>query len=292
MVISSSRISTFARCPRYWWHKYVDKRVPVIDGGDDALLFGRAMHLGLASWYMGHDLDACVAAAHAEFPACYTRSRHTAEAMLYGYVKQFGEKDRGRWTVLAVEHPFEFDAGGGARIKGSIDLVVRTESGSTLIVEHKTVKTASLAVTSEVWERRARDLQWQVYVLAWQQQGNRCDGVVYNLLRRPQLRNRMNETAPQLQARIREAVTGGDSANYFARMLVPFGDQQLTAARGDIIDWYRAIAMHRDAGFAPRNLEACTKFGRICEYHATCHDGVAITDDEHYKPAPRLEVLP
>jgi hypothetical protein len=270
----------------------VDKRVPALDGGDDDLLFGRAMHLALASWYNGCSFSECVDAAFAELPACYTRSRHTAEAMLHGYLHRFGEKDRERWTVLAVEHPFEFDAGGGARIKGSIDLVVRTESGSTLIVEHKTVKTASLADGSEVWERRARDLQWQVYVLAWQHHGHRCDGVVYNLLRRPQMRARKNESAQQLQSRIREAVTGDGAEGYFARMLVPFGEKQLTDARLDIIDWYTSMKVFRDAGLAPRNLEACTKFGRVCEYHATCHGGVPITDDEHYKPAPRLEVLP
>jgi hypothetical protein len=287
-AISASRIASFARCPRYWHHKYIDRRVPrEVDETD--VIFGKAVHVGLATWYGGSSPAECVRTALAEIPISFARKRNTVEAILRGYFTRYAEKD-GTWTVLGVEVPFRLEVAGGVPVTGAIDLVVRTPSGKTLIVEHKTVRTASLVPSSDIWERRARDLQWQIYVLAWQGMGNSIDGVVYNLVRQPLLRTRRAETAAQLTERIVESVTSPDGLQrHYGRMVVPFGETQLREAAADIQGWHTMMKQTQAAGVSPRNTEACAKFGRPCEYASTCHGDTAITDDEMYMNKERGE---
>lgn len=145
----------------------------------------------------------------------------TVSALMEGYAKRWGAEDRKRkW--LGVEKAFDV-LWEGWRLRGKRDGVYRAADGSLWVKEIKTrshlAESMTLALTF--------DLQSMLYVLATEaEMGERVSGVLYDVVRKPQLRVSKGESVEMYRDRVLEDVRKRPD-HYFMRWPIAYGRAQL-----------------------------------------------------------------
>lgn len=238
-----------------------------------------------------------------------------AEAMIAGYDARWSADE---YEVLAVEVEFRApltnpETGAASRTfqrGGKMDLIVRECAGQrrTLVGEHKT-SGEDIGPGSPYWRKLAMDGQMSGYLIGAKALGFECEGVLYDVLRKPGLKplkktaeiklkkdgtpyanqRLADETPEEYRARCIEAIAA-DPAGYYLRGDVVRMEAEAAEALWD--DWQAAAIMREAAraGRHPRNPDACMKWGRPCTFWDVC-TGTASLDDptrfvrsEHVSP--------
>lgn len=238
-----------------------------------------------------------------------------AAAMLTGYDCRWSGDE---YDVLAVEVEFRAplvnpETGASSRTfqrGGKIDAVVRERGGQqrTLVCEHKTAG-EDVGPGSNYWRRLGMDGQLSGYLVGAKALGFSCEGVLYDVLRKPpvrpgkkaaELRLRKDgqpyagqrvadETPEEYRARCMEVIAQ-DPNGYYMRGDVVRLESEAEEALFD--DWQTAAILREAdrAGRAPRNPDACMKWGSPCQFWDIC-TGTASLDDatrfrrsEHVSP--------
>ena len=112
------------------------------------------------------------------------------------------------WT-LAIPHSRTF------RHVGIIDGLAVLKDGRTAVVEHKTTG-EDISPSADYWTRLRFNGQLFLYVLAARANGWDVDTVVYDVIRKPAIRQKANETAEQYGERLADDCAGRPDF-YFAR---------------------------------------------------------------------------
>jgi len=285
VTLTHSAIAMFRQCPRRYQSRYVNKIVPM-DWADSApLRFGTAFHEWLEAWYRGTPPTA-VELTDGD-------SARMAGACA-GYAAQYPSEV---WRTVYVEQQFEQDVinpGTGAKsplfsLKGKVDLVVELE-GEPWIVEHKT----STATTGGDLERVAIDAQVLTYAdCIGRELDTPVAGVIYNVVKRCQLRLKQNETPQQFRDRVIEWYKGD---GVFIRERARIDPRMIEQNRRNI--WMTVQQMHlcRRADYYPQNAGvttgACAKWGRECEYAGLCRSlnaPHALANYKHQEPHGELD---
>lgn len=123
-----------------------------------------------------------------------------------------------------VPYPSTIHSEKAVPLRGKRDGVVR-EAGKLWLWENKTKGTWNEMLLAQVVER---DLQNNFYLKALMDtssNGERVEGVIYNLIRRPQLRRKAKETMPEFISRCEEDIVNRPEF-YFARLQVSISDAQ------------------------------------------------------------------
>lgn len=119
------------------------------------------------------------------------------------------------------------------------------------------------------------DLQVNLYFLAiFLKFGEWPNGVVYNLIRKPQLRQGKNETLVEYCKRCRADIFDRPEF-YFSRIhvsvtkeeIIQWRDEQLIPMLQDLVLWYEDITPHY------RNVKSCTSGFYPCEFLPICGQG-------------------
>lgn len=213
LTLTHSALSMFRQCPRRYQHRYVDKIVPEHWADSAPLRFGTAFHNWLEAWYKGepappHELDG--------------DETLILQAACLAYAERYPTET---WKVVAVEYQFEQDVlnpstGSKSTIfkqMGKTDLVVE-DDGELWTVEHKT----STATGIGDLERVGIDAQALTYAdCIGREVGHSVAGVIYNVIKRCQLKRHIGETEEEYQAREaarRERKPDEEEAKYQARL--------------------------------------------------------------------------
>ena len=91
-----------------------------------------------------------------------------------------------------------------------------------------------------------------------------------------------DETPDEYRARIREHIAANPDA-YYQRGEVVRLESEMHAY--DLETWQQAVQM-RDAqrlGIAPRNPEACSRFGSVCSFFDVCSGAASLEDESRFK---------
>lgn len=245
MILSSSEISCYQQCPRKYRHRYVDRRVPLIQA--EELMRGKRAHKALTEWQSGREID--------------VREMPPAErAMMRGYISVYAR------TLLAVNVPFRVEVAPGLFIVGEFDAAIYDDQGNVRdIIEHKTTS-SDISPGGQYWKRVVLvDPQVSVYSLAFP-----CATVLYDVLRKPALRQKQGETESQYEERCLAAIAE-EPEKYFARFTVVRLEEDAKATVEDI----RRVAYQLEPGadLFERNPRACFDYGRECEYFGVCFEG-------------------
>lgn len=147
---------------------------------------------------------------------------------------------------------------------------------STWVLEHKTTS-QPIGAGENFWARLQLGQQPSIYVDAAIRLGYQVEGVLYDVLRKPDVRVRKDETPEAYGARTLEAIVA-DPDMYFRRGKVVRLSTERARALIDIKATTRAIREQRRDVRWPRNPDACERFGRWCEYFDVC-TGTASLDD-------------
>jgi len=301
-LLTSSRLRCFRTCPRLHQLTYVERFRTIAE--PEYFRVGTLVHAGLEAWWSAEAaglprLEAALAVVAGLAFDEFEQAR--VEEMLRGYEAAWGES-AADYEVLAVERTFKtrlWNPNTGAdsrtwRLAGKIDAIVRRRAdGRVIVVEHKTTGEDIRDEAAHYWSTLALDHQCSAYIIGAESLGWTADEVLYDVLRKPgqqQLKatpeasrkftkdgrlysgqREADETPDEYRARVREAIEG-DLPRYFARQSVP---RMASQVRDFLLDaWHQGRAMRemeRD-GFAPRNPDACHRFG-TCVMWGVCSTG-------------------
>lgn len=232
-----------------------------------------------------------------------------ARGLLIGYDARW--KDAG-WETLSTEEVFHLpivnpETGAKSRTftqAGKFDGIVR-RAGSTMLLEHKTTADDITDPGAPYWRRLTIDSQVSAYVLAKWQQGEKLDGTLYDVIRKPGIRpkaisnvdlqrvllmrtycgfavpeeiqNRLALTTkgdarecPELYAMrlARDCIDNPDK--YFQRRPIPRLDSDITEYAGELWEVGQAILSARNRNAHYRNSGACMEYNTPCRFLGIC----------------------
>lgn len=291
-ILTNSRLRTYRECSKKHDLMYRQMFRPVLEG--EALRFGTLMHKGLEAWWSGGDPFAAMSGESDPFEAV------KAEELMRGYMKRYAHlKDE--YEVLAVEAKFDAPLINPAtmlpsrtwRLGGKQDVVLRSlATGRTAVVEHKT--TSENLDDGDYFARLQIDHQISIYVIGAESLGFEVDDTLYDVIKKPGIRpgkatpmearkytkdgrlyaaqRETDETPEQFRERLREDIEI-DPEKYYQQRLIARMNSQLEDFLFDAWQTGQEIRAGQLAGRAPRNPEACLRFGR-CPFWDVCVNGM------------------
>jgi hypothetical protein len=322
-LLTNSRAKTARACPRKHHIEYELGYRPVVEA--EELTFGTLIHNALAAWWALAKpgvlklarLNAALEFVEQSKVDPFISAR--ARVMLIGYHARWADEP---YEIVAVEEQFDGplinpDTGHVSklwRIGGKLDGLIRhTETGEVWLTEHKS-SAEDLSPGGIYWRRLRMDSQVSIYFDGAKLLGHDVTGCIYDVLAKPTQRplkatpvesrkfkangelyanqRAEDETPDAYGDRLVEAITA-EPAKYFARIEVPRLDSELNDARRDL--WQLAQRLREDERLerAPRNVDACLMYGRVCPFFDVC-SGVASLGDgrlfrRSYNVHPELE---
>lgn len=230
----------------------------------------------------------------------------TAKGLIFGYDRKWAESG---WVCEAVEKPFELpivnpDSERSSRTftqAGKMDKLA-SYSGKRFLVEHKTTSDDLSDPNGSYFRRLDIDHQVSQYMLAAWQEGDKLEGTLYDVVRKPGIRPRKitKEEIRELNATglyhgfavsegVYEAGHQEDAAlyqrrlsretieqpeRYFARKTLYRIDAQILDFARELWDTADEIRLARLNNRHYKNPAACVAYGTPCEYLPLCsgHD--------------------
>lgn len=307
-LLTASRLKVARRCQREHHYEYGKGYRALTE--DANLRFGSLFHAGLEAWWTSTDpatrLDDALDAMAGESDPF---ERVKAETLMAGYDARWGAE---RLEVLAVEKKFEAPlvnpltraASRTWALGGKIDAVVRElDTGRVLVVEHKTTS-EDVRPGSDYWRRLKIDGQVSIYFAGARELGFDVEACLYDVISKPGMRplkatpvesrkytkdgrlyaaqRDRDETPEEYRARLLEDVAG-DPTGYFARGDVVRLEQELSEAAWDAWALGRQLREADLAGRYPRNPDACSRFGRTCQFFGVCTGEDSLDNAERFR---------
>lgn len=310
-LLTESRQKTQRRCQREEQLRYQLGYVPC--SSSDALRFGALFHFGLEAWWLATvDRLAAGLAAFAEHASEGLDQFELvrAEELLRGYDARWGDES---YETIAVEAEFRTplvnpESNGLSKTferAGKIDVIAYDPTRRKVIVEHKT-SGEDISSGSSYWARLRMDGQVSGYFRGAESLGHAVEECLYDVIGKVGLKpykatplesrkylksdptklhanqRERDETPEEYRARVREHIATHPD-DYYQRAPVVRLESEMRAY--DLETWQQAVQM-RDAqrlGIAPRNPDACTRFGSVCGYFDVCSGAAALDDESRFK---------
>jgi len=190
--------------------------------------------------------------------------------MLIGYAAKYLKKDLENWKVKCLEDKFSFKLGRGWVARGKKDMVVETRGKwkRLILVEHKTAGQLDANYIAKL----PLDNQIQHYALAEKKRtGQAPDEVLYNIVKKSQLRQRQNETFEEYLNRIETEYLNNPSAYYY-REILTISDKMLARYEEELERFTLELDRAIKENYFYMNTSQCTAMG-VCPYMPLCIDG-------------------
>lgn len=291
-LLTASRLTCARACQRLHHIKYdLGYRAAITAL---VLRFGTLVHKGLEAWWRAamaglpqeQWLDAALAAMQGESDL-YDLAR--AQVLLAGYHLRWKDEP---YDVLAVEVRFELELRNPTtghpsrtwRLAGKIDVIVRDRrTGLVHNIEHKT-SSEDISPGSEYFRRLRLDGQVSIYFEGGRSLGHEIASCIYDVLGKPRhkplevnTRRSAPETPDEFRQRIGEAVAE-EPAKYFQRCDVVRLEAEMEDALHDVWQLGQQIRESELAQRYPRNPDACSRYGRTCEFFGVCTGEASLED--------------
>lgn len=285
--LTASRMASLLTCPRKHYYAYELGLKKVV--ASDALRFGTAWHGAMeARWRGAASFAEALAASAGEAQELDELQLSTLAGLLAGYYATHGEHDslvKELNPEVEFRHPLKgsrtFDAA------GKIDGLGVLHDGRLALVEHKTTS-SDVGAGSEYWSRLRFNQQVYQYVVAARALGWDVAVVLYDVTRKPMIRQKKDETAEQFGLRLADDARTRPEF-YYARREVLILDGDVEEFLVQRLALGRAILDHRgDERLVSKRAQAwprnCSDMVcRWCEYEPFCLQNVTV--DEANPPA-------
>ncbi len=280
-LLTATRMTAFLACPRkhFYAHELHMRRAEP----GDALRIGTAIHKALELRALGADSDEAYkgAISTGEFTEA---DAATLYGLIGGYFRAYADAND---AIKAMHPEIEFNLPiPGSRTfsaAGKIDGLAVLKDGRTALVEHKTCG-EDISAGAPYWERLRFNVQLSQYVIAARANGWDVETVIYDVIRKPSIRVRQNETPEQFGERLL-ADCSERPEFYFARREVAILDEHIKEFETQR-DVMCKILLHCKAAARKaavpehawmRNVNAVTC--RACEYAPVCLQNVHVDAD-------------
>jgi hypothetical protein len=313
-LLTNSRLKSFRACQRQHRYRYTLGYRPVATS--EALNFGTAIHLALeAFWRGGRSFDAAIEALPSDLDP-FARAR--ALAMLSGYATAW---ETTPLTVLGVERTFALplinpETGAKSRtwqLAGKLDVLARLADGRVAVIEHKT-SAIDAGEGSTYRQRLTMDSQVSAYFdgadsLAATYGYERADLVLYDVLIKPGIKplkatpeqdrkytkptktepsrlyanqREVDETPDEYLTRCANSITADINKHYF-RVEVVRLESERDEYRFDVWQLAESIRVSERTGKAPKNPDACMRYGTPCEFWGVCSGTESLDDPSRFR---------
>jgi len=256
MTLTYSSIRRFQTCEKKYFWRFIEELVPI---GEfvEALYFGSAIHEALAHYYLHHEMP--------DIPII-PELKPLFQAATQSYAEYYRHD---KLDIQAVEETFEVpiinpETGKSSRtftLRGRIDLRL-----PQTLVEHKSTAKVTESYLSQLWS----DFQIQLYTSALRQLGHPIKEVLYNVIEKPMIRQKQNETSEQFFERLMEKYSDG---KLFHREVLYFSEPDLEQVQADVWQICQRILFSRRHNAWLQNRAACFHWGRACSYLPLCRSG-------------------
>lgn len=233
MIVRSSSYSCFKTCPRKAYYKY---KLGLLRNGSNSsdLGFGKAVHAGIEAFHLTGDINEAIKVCLSfQYPTTAKKNQTTAMALLHIY------KAKNNISIVEPEIAFEFPIGKHTW-KGKLDgLGQHSADNQIYVVEHKTTNPRMLML-------KPNDQFISYFIGSNHVYDQEVVGVAVNNL------------DPDKIALNKLIVT-------YAKSEVDYWLRETEF----VIDYY---AFCESSGNWPRNPNACSLYGRACQYHELCQN--------------------
>lgn len=266
-------------CPRKHYLRYEIGLVATTNA--TALRFGSAWHAAMEARWMNASYEVALAAALDSAESFTEIEAATLSGLLAGYYNKWS----GSAEVVAHLHPetefsYPIERSLTFEAAGKIDGIGTLVDGRGCLLEHKS-SGEDISPDSDYWMRLRFNSQIYQYVTAARQLGYDIQTIIYDVTRKPSIRQKQTETVDQYADRL-AADTLERPDFYFARRevavmeddIAQFLEQRLNL--GKMILHYRASAKKqaKPEWAWPRNCTGLTC--RMCEYSGFCLANVSV----------------
>lgn len=320
-IVTKSRLASFATCQRLhdltynqgyrsiapreladfgslfhagldaWWTAYIGNVAPL-----PGIALQQAL-LGLAFY------------RSTQAPAIDDAAMAKAELLMAAYDARWAAS-MVEWEVLGVEVEFMVVVPGRKRLRisGKLDKLLRKRADGTIwFGEHKSTGD-DIGPDSNYWENKRMDPQVSIYHLGVRELGYEPAGCLYDVIGRPDQRllkatpadlrkytkatakepSRLyanqrdtDETFDEFKYRLASLIAKEPEA-YFARAEVVRLETEIEESLKDVTELALQIRAGSQTGTAPRNPDACFKWGRACDMYEACAGIASLDDDTRY----------
>lgn len=249
---------------------------------------------------MNHALDAAIAAIEKHVNSDYTMDAIKAKSLMIGYHNRW--KDQ-KYITEIVEQEFSapcVNVKNGRktnkyRLGGKVDIVAIEQvpgsdgvliGSNRVLIDHKTTS-HDIAYGSEFWQALRFDGQASQYSILLLHADKPVDRVVYDVIRKPTIRQKKNQSIEDFGQELAEDCTNVRPDFYFAREVVPRLDHEiLEYAREawmskELID-RDSKAFTKDGDLPKRNPKACFLYGSTCKFLDVCSGRSSIDDETRW----------
>lgn len=193
--------------------------------------------------------------------------------MISGYVKQWLPQDLKNWDVLEAESAFDIPIklpdGTVFQYRGKTDLIVRHKKTKKVkLVEHKTTSRLDAGYVSKL----PLDNQIIGYVWAKNKEKLGITEVVYNVVKKPGIRLKQNESLEQFRKRLVEEYLINTS-NYFYRETLTFDPRDIDRFYEELTRFLGEVDRCEKEQYYYQNTTQCTAMG-VCPFMKLCLDGI------------------
>lgn len=256
MIFSHSRISCFKQCPKLYEYKYLKNIYPISD--NDNFYLGSLVHKGveLGSVYkLNNYLD--------EIDVPFSEKQETNNVLSLGMVEAYFNKFGNNEQILHEVH-FEIEIQ-GKKVQGYIDGIIDTPNGYYLME----LKTAS-QINKEYIDKLEFNDQISTYyyvILNNLIEGLKLDkpllGIKYRIIKKPQIRQKINETVDEFRNRLVEKLSEED---YITEVVLHRTAEEVNEHIEDLIEDINTI---ENTKRFTKSMCGCTTYGR-CPYMSIC----------------------
>ena len=290
-----SKIKAWNRCKRYYYHSYIRNREP--STMRVAFYIGSTLHYGVMLLYQGvaeKDIVKKTKAFQIEYKRGQSIHPEMAEdmkihdaigiAMVQGYIRQYGKFAKSV-KVVCAEQSFQTTLSNGVPFIGTVDLIYKIKSKQReglWIEDHKTAS----GIHENTLNILPMNLQMSAYpAIVKRALGVQVDGIVYSIVKKPDIRLKNSETVAEFIERIIEEYTDKPD-KYFHQEFIPYNPgtvsrvwNDIMQTANDMIRWYDSMdeeEILREENW-PRNEQGCFPYGfkreNACPYYDICRDG-------------------
>jgi hypothetical protein len=287
--LTNSRLKTARLCPRLHHLTYVLGWRPAVQAAP--LTFGTAFHAGMELYWSRGEREVVV-----QLDDPFEQAR--VEAMLAGYEARWHD-DFDRYETVAVEQEFECDLEHPVtgevsdfwNLAGKIDLVVRDLSDGALVLDDHKTTNEDVSPGAVYWQRLRVDTQISQYHVGGRSLGYDFARTIFDVAAKPKMdpyratplekrkytkagvlyanQREVDEAPAEFRERVATKIAE-DPAAYYARGTIIRTEDEIHKAMLDTWDYAERLKRDMESGWAPRNADACFKYGRPCPFLSVC----------------------
>lgn len=289
---TGSSLATFATCPRKYEYKYEKLIEP--KGYPAALIVGRIIHAIAEDNHRKQQLQ------------CWTKEIKSLKEQ-YGelyvdrlandikYATEVGNMWAAYWNGLGgdlgnqsiewleVEREWKFSIDDDTIAGKSDGYLLQKPLNKKFLYE---LKTATDRDRESYLSMLQVNAQINNNAIALAEEDKPVDGIIYDIIWKPALRQKVKETEDELVDRIVETIKA-DPAQYFTRVMIFRTNRTLVEHLPDLKGQLGAIREAKERNYYYRNTGSCRQFFQTCPYFDACVENNGAIDNSFDKKSIR-----